>query len=110
MRGANLFFALFVLPASFELRAGEVQYSRDIQPILAENCYSCHGPDKENRKADLRLDLRESVLADRGGTPAVVPGHSEKSELVRAFWPPMPTSVCRRPRLTTNSPTPKSSY
>jgi hypothetical protein len=65
------------------LQAANVQYSRDIQPILADNCYSCHGPDKENRKADLRFDTREGALAMHGDNAAIVAGHPEKSELVR---------------------------
>src|SRR3954471_8862107 len=42
--------------------AGKVQYNRDIWPILSENCYQCHGPDKNHRKADLRLDEKEPLL------------------------------------------------
>ena len=44
--------------------AGSLQYNRDIRPILAENCFACHGPDSAARKADLRLDSRDD--ADRG--------------------------------------------
>ena len=42
----------------------KLEYNRDIRPILAENCFACHGPDSAARKADLRLDLRE-VAVDR---------------------------------------------
>jgi hypothetical protein len=55
-----------------------------VQPILASNCFSCHGPDPEMRKAGLRLDLEESAFKKRPGRPdAIVPGHPEQSELVK---------------------------
>ncbi|MDH3583885.1 MAG: DUF1549 domain-containing protein, partial [Phycisphaerae bacterium] len=66
-----------------------IDFNRDVRPILADNCYACHGPDAGQRKGGikgqggLRLDVRESALADLGGYAAVVPGSPDKSELVR---------------------------
>src|SRR5688572_9642450 len=59
-----------------------VRFNRDIRPLLTDNCFACHGPDNNARKAGLRLDLREGLFEKtpkRG--PAVVPGNLEKSEL-----------------------------
>jgi len=63
--------------------AKTLEFNRHIRPIFANNCFQCHGFDKNARKADLRLDLRESAFADRGGHAAIVPGDSAASELVR---------------------------
>jgi hypothetical protein len=60
----------------------KLQFNRDIRPILSENCYACHGPDKGNRKAKLRLDVREVAL-DIG---AFKPGKPNDSELVRRIY------------------------
>jgi Protein of unknown function (DUF1553)/Protein of unknown function (DUF1549)/Planctomycete cytochrome C/Concanavalin A-like lectin/glucanases superfamily len=61
-----------------------LDFNQDVQPILASNCFSCHGPDPEMRKAGLRLDLEESAFSKRLGHPdAIVPGHPERSELIK---------------------------
>jgi Protein of unknown function (DUF1553)/Protein of unknown function (DUF1549)/Planctomycete cytochrome C len=58
-----------------------VRFNRDIRPILSNNCFACHGPDRNNLKAHLRLDKEKDVFADRDGTHVVVPGQPGKSEL-----------------------------
>jgi hypothetical protein len=61
-----------------------LDFNQDVQPILAARCFSCHGPDPEMRKAGLRLDLAEYAIKKRAGRPdAIVPGHPEKSELIK---------------------------
>lgn len=63
--------------------AGELVFNRDIQPILANHCFACHGPDEKARKSGLRLDVREDAL--KGGKsdgPAIVPGKPEASALI----------------------------
>lgn len=50
--------------------APPLDYNRDVKPILAENCFACHGFDEKSRKAKLRLDVAESAYAPReNGTP-----------------------------------------
>jgi hypothetical protein len=61
-----------------------LDFNQDVQPILARNCFSCHGPDPEMRKAGLRLDLAEAAISKRPGHPdAIVPGYPERSELIK---------------------------
>ena len=61
-----------------------LDFNQDVQPILASNCFSCHGPDPEMRKAGLRLDLEESAFRKRPGHPdAIVPGHPDQSEFIK---------------------------
>ncbi|MFT4515410.1 MAG: hypothetical protein ACI89X_002994 [Planctomycetota bacterium] len=60
----------------------KVSFARDVLPILSDRCFTCHGPDAAARKADLRLDNKDSVFATRDGAPVVVAGKPEQSELV----------------------------
>ena len=61
----------------------KIDYGRDIRPILADNCYACHGPDAQQRKRKLRFDQRDSAVAELGdGLHAVVPGKSADSALI----------------------------
>ncbi|MCX8092341.1 MAG: DUF1549 domain-containing protein, partial [Verrucomicrobiae bacterium] len=67
----------------------EIDYARDIQPILSDNCYACHGPDENARKAGLRLDLREEAFKQlKSDNFAIVPGDLQKSELIQRITTP----------------------
>ena len=52
-----------------------IDFQQQIQPILSDRCYHCHGPDEQSRQADLRLDLREGALH------VLAPGDLASSEL-----------------------------
>ena len=57
----------------------KVDYNEDVRPILSENCFYCHGPDGNKRKAKLRLDVRDAALEKK----AFVPGDAGASELIK---------------------------
>ena len=62
------------------------EYNRDVRPILAENCFACHGPDSAARKADLRLDVRDAALK----AEVIVPGKPDESPLVERIFSDKP--------------------
>src|SRR5947208_2790212 len=75
---------LIVLPARPAVaQKPSLEFNRDVRPILADNCFACHGPDPGQRKADLRLDTEQGAFADRGGYRVLEPGKPEQSELIK---------------------------
>jgi hypothetical protein len=84
--------ALLSLVALYAPAAGaadKLEFNRDIRPIMAENCFACHGPDKNARKAHLRLDVRKDAV--KAG--AIVPGSPDKSELVERIFSDDPHDI-----------------
>ncbi|MBN8733656.1 MAG: DUF1553 domain-containing protein [Acidobacteria bacterium] len=62
----------------------EVQFNRDIRPILSDKCFACHGPDAGNRKSKLRLDVEAEAKADLGGgRRGIVAGDPDKSGVMQ---------------------------
>src|SRR5262245_11551227 len=81
---AALFLPLFALAAGPEPNRDQLKFFEEkVRPILAENCYKCHGSDKQ--KGNLRLDVREAVFAGGESGPVIVPGKPDESALVEAI-------------------------
>ena len=65
--------------AAFAERDAAYSFAHEVRPILAKNCFQCHGPNEKQRKADLRLDVKEGVFGDLDGGHPVVPGDAAAS-------------------------------
>jgi hypothetical protein len=75
-------FSLVVAVASLSWAEEKLQFNRDIRSILSDNCFLCHGPDKNRREADLRLDIRDQAMDHQ----AIVPGKPDESEVVARIY------------------------
>jgi hypothetical protein len=74
-------FALFLLLVA---SANAVDFNRDVRPVLAQQCFTCHGMDDHGRKGKLRLDLSDSAYGKgKSGEIAIVPGKPDASEVVK---------------------------
>ncbi len=81
MRLAALLLSVAVVPA---LAAAQVDFNRDVRPILSDTCFTCHGPDEAKVKSKLRLDVRDLTLKPaKSGAIAIVPGKPDESELIK---------------------------
>jgi Protein of unknown function (DUF1553)/Protein of unknown function (DUF1549)/Concanavalin A-like lectin/glucanases superfamily/Planctomycete cytochrome C len=57
---------------------GSIDFDREVRPILSDNCFACHGPDENQRKAKLRFDTKDGAFAKPG---VITPGDASKSRL-----------------------------
>src|SRR5213595_3241935 len=82
-RWSSLLGICALLPVALDAQEPrKIEFNRDIRPILSDNCFLCHGPDKNARKAKMRLDVREEALAKE----AFKPGKADESELVKRVF------------------------
>ncbi|MGE3316912.1 MAG: DUF1549 domain-containing protein, partial [Planctomycetaceae bacterium] len=86
-----------VLSLSPPLLAADVDFTRDIRPILSSTCFDCHGPDEKKREAGLRLDIKEGAFAAKDGHAAFVPGKPDQSEALRRILSQDPDEVMPPP-------------
>jgi hypothetical protein len=84
----------FVVNSSGRGAETKIEYNRDVRPILAENCFACHGADSAARKADLRLDRRDDAIK----AEAIVPGDVDKSALVERIFAEEKSQVMPPPK------------
>jgi hypothetical protein len=87
---------LSTTPATAADRSARLEYNRDIRPILAENCFACHGHDSAARKADLRLDQRTAAIE----AGAITPRDPEASELIARINADDPHEMMPPPKTT----------
>jgi hypothetical protein len=78
--------------------AEELDFNRDVKPVLSNYCWACHGPDEQNREAKLRLDKHDGLLKDRDGVTPMVPGKPDKSELFARMISDDPDEVMPPPK------------
>jgi mono/diheme cytochrome c family protein len=82
---------LFSFASALQAKASpdyQVEYNKDIRPVLSENCFSCHGPDKQ--EGNLRLDRRDDAIEERDDGAAIIPGNNDASALIRRINHPDP--------------------
>ncbi len=84
----------FVVPS--QGRSDELDFDRQIRPILANHCYACHGFDAHSRQADLRLDTRDGALTSGSGE-AIVPGNPNSSQLIQRIFHDDPGAIMPPP-------------
>ena len=79
------FFILLILIIGSQFSQGKekIKFNRDIRPLLSDNCFACHGPDEHERKAELRLDVKEGGgFENKDGLQAIIPGDATNSEVI----------------------------
>ena len=91
---ANVFAVAWPITASAD---DPIRFSLQIRPILADNCFHCHGPDETHREAELRLDDETSAKARRDEGAAIVPGKPNESALVKRITSSDPDFVMPPP-------------
>ena len=79
-----LFLFLIAVPSASS-QDGVDFFERKIRPVLIQHCYECHSGEAKKTKGGLAVNTRQGLLAGGETGPAIVPGHPEKSLLIKAI-------------------------
>jgi mono/diheme cytochrome c family protein len=74
--------AVLLVAAAARAAEPEIDFDRQIRPLLSDRCFHCHGPDEGSNDSELRLDRKDKAFADLGGHRAIVPHKPQESELI----------------------------
>ena len=74
-KSSTIALAIALLTSVLRADESRVLFNRDIRPILSENCFFCHGPDKNKRQADVRLDTQAGLAGELEQSDADLQGH-----------------------------------
>ena len=93
------FYLFALLAPTLSAVAADIDFAREIRPILSDHCFTCHGPDASKRKGELRLDLKDPAFGQaKSGAVAIVPGDLDQSELVKRICATDPDDVMPPPK------------
>ena len=98
LRVATAFCASVLLVVSARAAEQQINFSRDIRAMFSDNCFSCHGPDAQQRKAKLRLDTKEGAFEVRDGHSIIKAGDSANSELFKRITTSDPDDLMPPPK------------
>src|SRR5688572_2894114 len=97
-RSMVLFLVGFVAAPSAFAADKNIDFNRDVRPILADKCFACHGLDTKKVKGDLRLDVAELAKKKNDeGNAAIVAGKPEISEAIRRIASKDPSKIMPPP-------------
>src|SRR5436190_11071670 len=87
MRQISCIVACLLCAVPVAAQTDRVSFNRDLRPIMSDTCFRCHGPDRNARKADMRLDVREEAMRPtRSGHIPIVAGEPDKSEIIARIF------------------------
>ena len=93
--GVGVYLAASILSAApQQATVAPISFNRQIRPILANNCFTCHGPDEKQRETKFHFDTKEGAFAEEG---VIIPGNATKSKLVWRITNPDPEKVMPPP-------------
>lgn len=93
----RFYISIFLIFTGGLSHGKEIDFNRDVRPIISDKCFKCHGPDATNQKSEFRIDTLEHATEDLGDYFGVVAGNLKKSETHWRIHSDDPTDIMPPP-------------